>query len=207
MGASIGVQQQQLLQPHDATSITAVLPCALLGRILGTCGLWGDSTAGWSVCREWRDVMVQDPGAVAAALLSRKAGRLAPTLYMATRHGHVGVVLALLSSAGAQVDMACTDHGSSSLHVAACLGHVGLVRALLAAGARVDCTTVDRGASPLYLAAREGHLEVVCALLAAGARVDLATTARGASPLLMAAHNGHLEVVRVLLAAGAQVGT
>ena len=122
------------------------------------CGLWDDSRlragvyAGWSVCRAWRDAMTQDPGAVAEALLSHKASSLASALYTVVKHGHVGVVLALLAADGAHVDMACTSCGASPLWLASMYGHVDLVRALLSAGALVNLTTTDKSTSPLLMA-------------------------------------------------------
>ena len=192
-------------QQQATATITDVLPGALLGCILGKCGLWGDATAGWSVCRAWRDAMEADPCAVAEALLSHKAGRMAPALFAAIKHGSVRVVHALLSAdAGAHVDMGCTEHGSSPLMVAASLGHVELeLLALLSAGARVNL--VRSSTTPLWVASLNGHLEVVRALLSAGALVNLVKADTGASPLYAASQGGHVEVVRALLSAGAQV--
>ena len=198
------------MKQQEEASITAVLPQPVLGRTLGMCGLWGSSSAGWSVCRAWRDAMMQDPANVAQALLLRKAG-LAPALRIATEHGHVAVVLVLLSGAPVDpgecneappVDTVVTELGDSSLCLASKMGHVELVRALLSAGAQVDYPGED-GHSPLCLATDEGHVEVVRTLLSAGA---LALEEDGGHEALFGGCScGNMELVRTLLAAGARV--
>jgi len=61
-------------------------------------------------------------------------------------------------------------HGeATALHHAASLGHVGAVRALLAAGAAVDART-RYGSSPLHYAAHWGFCAAAAALLEHGAR-------------------------------------
>ena len=214
--------QDQPTQQHGATED---LPQALLACILGMAGLWGSSTAGWSVCRAWKDAMMQNLGAVAEALALKRGG-VSTALFSATRHGHAGVVAALLS-AGAEVDGVWNFLGFKQewddtwpLWVASRNGHVEVVRTLLAAGAAVDllrpCVTpllwrhmnrpgTDGGTSPLWVASRFCHVEVVRALLLAGAQVDLARTADNTSPLWVASQYGHVEVVHDLPAAGAAV--
>ena len=49
--------------------------------------------------------------------------------------------------------------GCTPLHVAAAVGHAGVVRALLAHGARASALD-PRGSTPLHAAALHAHLEV-----------------------------------------------
>ena len=130
--------QDQPKQHHGATED---LPQAVLARILGMAGLWGSNTAGWSVCREWNDAMMQNPGAVAEAL-ALKHGGLSTALLSAARHGRAGVVAALLSI-GAEVDGVWyigykEEVWTWPLWVASRNGHVEVVHTLLSAGAQVD---------------------------------------------------------------------
>ena len=49
------------------------------------------------------------------------------------------------------------------------MGHLTIVRELVAAGASVDQAAEEDGGTPLIMAAQDGHLEVVHALVEAGA--------------------------------------
>ena len=96
-------------------------------------------------------------------------------------------------------------HGTTSLYVASCEGHLEVVRLLLEANADKDKAT-DAGTTSLCAASRAGHLEVVRLLLEAEADKDKAAE-NGTTALHVASHEGHLEVVRVLLAANADKDT
>ena len=201
-------------QPEPA--LTEDLPEALLARILGMAGLWGSSTAGWSVCQAWNNAMMQNPGAVAEALVQRHGGDLSAALLTATMHGRAVVVRALLT-AGADVDTAWTpqqvppaDVGilmcmffsgnplpTTPLWLASKRGHLEVVRVLLAAGATVDSLSSYPTTSPLWARAMGEAL----ARALVGATPDLVKTVYGSSPLWAASHAGHVEVVRALLAA------
>lgn len=95
------------------------------------------------------------------------------------------------------------SYGISLLYIAACQGHLDVVKALIAAGANLN-QQADKGISSLFIAAQQGHLDVVNALIAAGADVFL-NREDGCSPLVMAVQMGHIEVVKLLIAAGADV--
>jgi uncharacterized protein len=96
--------------------------------------------------------------------------------------------------------------GNTALGLAACGGHLAVVRALLAAGAAADSRN-RLGCTPLFLAAAGGHADVVSELIAAGATVDAASSAACGcrTALFWAAGRGHKDAVTVLLAAGASV--
>ena len=73
------------------------------------------------------------------------------------------------------------SNGTSPLYASCHNGHMGVVRALLAAGAKVDLQDND-GCTALYIACQNGHVNVVQTLLSAGAQANLQRNT-GASPL------------------------
>lgn len=90
---------------------------------------------------------------------------------------------------------------ASPLHMAACSGHLEVVRLLCDSGC--DKNQADgTGATPLHIASCRGHSDVVKLLCAAGADKDRADRS-GATPLHIAACVGHPTVVEVLCEAGA----
>ena len=132
-------------------------------------------------------------------------------LYIASEHGHLAVVQALLA-AGADTEAKSQDawavQNSSSwegdqaaLYAASSNGHLAVVQALLAAGADKDVKEKG-GRTALHEASWAGHLAVVQELLAAGADKD-ANEQDGRTALHEASRAGHLAVVQALLAAGA----
>jgi ankyrin repeat protein len=118
--------------------------------------------------------------------------------------------VALLMARGADAGAPGPD-GSSALHVAAQLGRVGAVTALLAgADAAVAARLAQRdskGRQPLYVAAEKGHAAVASLLLARGADVEAPREDAKLKfpPLYTAAAGGHLAAVKALVAAGAKV--
>ncbi|MEM6326229.1 MAG: ankyrin repeat domain-containing protein, partial [Bacteroidota bacterium] len=115
-------------------------------------------------------------------------------------------VIAALVAGGAEAG-AVTASGQPPLKVAADIGRLGAVEALLASGASPESTTTRPflGMEPLHWAATGGHAEIVRVLLAAGASPTITTNATmgyGYNALGFAIHHGHTEAVRVLLDAG-----
>eukprot|EP00753_Platysulcus_tardus_P004221 PLAT12525.33.p1 GENE.PLAT12525.33~~PLAT12525.33.p1 ORF type:complete len:899 (-),score=435.88 PLAT12525.33:1405-4101(-) len=95
-----------------------------------------------------------------------------------------------------------TAEDGTALCMAANVGCVNIMEALIAAGADVNATTEDKR-SPLYLAAAGGFLDAVELLLGIEAvELDLASTS-GKTPLFIAAERGLTQVVKLLLDAGA----
>ena len=128
--------------------------------------------------------------------------RLPIDLWDASQRGDLVRVKSLLE-VNVPVDGTRWHRGATPLFVASEMGHLAVVRELLAKGAEVDAAE-NHGATPLYVASKLGHSEVARELLLKGADVDAAAH-DGYTPLLIASKNSHLAVVRVLLAKGAKV--
>ena len=100
------------------------------------------------------------------------------------------------------------SRGYSPLHIAADLGLLGIVVALLDGGADPSIGTPEDGKgtgcgiTPLHFAANAGHLDVVTALLGSGADPNMVDF-WGATALHEAAEKGHAEVLSALLDSGA----
>ena len=90
------------------------------------------------------------------------------------------------------------------LHVVAQNGHLGCLKALIAAGADVDAAVEGPGDTPLYLTAAKGHLDCSIALIGAGANVN-AKRNSGDAALYIAAQKGHLQCMKLLIDKGAAV--
>jgi uncharacterized protein len=85
------------------------------------------------------------------------------------------------------------------LHIAAGVGDVVAVEALLRGGADPSSLEPDCGASPLHLAAQAGSPAVGQALLDAGAFLNLRTPVRGLTPLMSAVWYRNPAMVEFLL--------
>jgi ankyrin repeat protein len=144
------------------------------------------------------------------ALVRHRERRLAPALAAvfvvacgaasapeAASEGRAAVLEALAS--GAAID-ARDSSGRTALAVAAEIGDVDAVAALLERGASADLAAPD-GSTPLHRAVRERHLPCVRALLPATAR-DAVAGLRRRTALHDAVLNGDEDVVRALLSAG-----
>jgi ankyrin repeat protein len=93
--------------------------------------------------------------------------------------------------------------GDSPLGLAAELGNVEIVEALVDAGCNVEWGGFVEP-SPLCLAAFEGNTDVVQFLIEKQAKLN-SKDADGFTPLMSAAANGHLEIVKLLIEAGAKI--
>jgi ankyrin repeat protein len=146
------------------------------------------------------------PGVI--ALLIAKGARLnAPTadrhpLLLAIRARRTEAVSQLLDK-GAKAYI--QDHQWSALMMAAFIGDIGIVNALLSKDPNINSAN-DDGVTALMFAASAGHTPVVQALVSKGAAID-AKDGAGLTALMLAANNGHTQTTRVLLAAGAEPGT
>ena len=113
----------------------------------------------------------------------------------------------LAIAAGADTGLVTSPYQGTALIAAAHLGHVEVVRALIAGGAPLDHVN-NLGWTALIEAIVLGdggprHTAIVADLIAAGADLDLADS-NGARPLAMARGRGYTEIARLLEAAGAR---
>ena len=109
-------------------------------------------------------------GACQAVGVDIRAKEGGTPLHLASSHGHLKVVTALLE-AGSDVNVRDND-GDTPLHSSVWMGRLDIVNALLKAGADVNAQD-DHGITPLYYGLQENHVEVVAALVKAGADVNV----------------------------------
>jgi uncharacterized protein len=104
-------------------------------------------------------------------------------------------------AAGEDVDTTESQHGNTTLMLAAYHNRTNVVSALIRAGATVDARDTE-GNTALMKAAWAGATEAARQLIAAGADVDVVEI-NGMTPLMIAAFHGRLDIVRLLVDAGA----
>jgi ankyrin repeat protein len=129
------------------------------------------------------------------------ANKLGDTpLHEAVRNRCVAVVQALLAVGSIEVNARDRSNRSTPLHLAALMGHVEVVQALIQKGANINAKNKnDR--TPLHLAAFKGHVDIVNVLLAVGSiEVNARDRSNRSTPLHWAAFEGHVDIVNVLLA-------
>ena len=120
--------------------------------------------------------------------------------------GDVEMVRMVIAS-GADAGLTTSPYDGTALIAAAHLGHVEVVRALIAGKAPLDHVN-NLGWTALIEAIVLGdggarHVAIVRALVEGGANVNLADR-DGATPLRLAIRRGYADIVRVLKRAGAQ---
>lgn len=116
-------------------------------------------------------------------------------------------MLKLALASGANARAVTSPYDGTALIAAAHLGHVEVVKALIAAKAPLDHIN-NLGWTALIEAIVLGdggkrHTEIVKALIAAGANVNIADR-DGARPLKLARGRGHTAIAKLLEAAGAR---
>jgi cytohesin len=145
--------------------------------------------------------------AVVEVLLTRAAlpqDQMDKALHRAAQIGNVRIAVKLLM-AGASLNSHLRDRsqfGDTPLFAAAALGHIDLVRELLAAGADPNIRG-EGGGTPLLTAVDEEHAEIVQLLLAKGA-APMAQNDLGLTPLILAYKRGNMRLLDLMLQAGAQ---
>ena len=129
-----------------------------------------------------------------------------PLLFSLLLNTAVDGVVEQLLKAGADVNKALTDDGTTPLHVVAEQGFGVMAEMLLKSGADVNKARTDSGTTPLYEAALWGGTDMVKQLLHAGADPN-AEKSRGRhrTPLGAASFKGYSRICSLLLEAGANV--
>ena len=116
-------------------------------------------------------------------------------------------MLKLVLAGGAKPGQTTSPYDGTALIAAANLGHVEVVRTLIAAGAPLDhVNNLNWTALIESIVLGDGgpdHIACLKALIDAGADVNIAD-GNGFSPLRLAERNGYDEMVRLLKAAGAK---
>jgi ankyrin repeat protein len=147
-------------------------------------------------------VLVETAGVDLNAALTDGVSAGVTPLFVAAQDNRLDVVT-LLIAAGADVNKARANDGSTPLHKAAQHIHAGVVSVFIeTVGVDLNAALTDGelvGVTPLFVAAQDNRLDVVTLLIAAGADVNKATGDDGYTPLHKAARNGHAGVVSVLI--------
>jgi len=116
-------------------------------------------------------------------------------------------MLKLVLESGAKAGQMTSPYDGTALIAAAHLGHVDVVKALIAAGAPLDhVNNLNWTALIESIVLGDGgsnHVACLTALIEAGADVNIAD-GNGVSPLQLAERHGFDEMVRLLKAAGAK---
>ena len=153
----------------------------------------------------------------ASSGLDKEYGRISP-LWLASAAGHEGTVDLLLANAGKDKKVLANlanGHGVTPLIAAACLGHAGVIKKLVAAGADIDHETyvVDHGAgvpaggaTAVHVACWHARDAALDALIELGANIDH-TDFKGHTPLFVCVVKTDVPMAFKLLKAGAKVTT
>ena len=116
-------------------------------------------------------------------------------------------MLKLVLASGAKAGQMTSPYDSTALIASAHLGHVEVVRTLIAAGAPLDhVNNLNWTALIESIVLGDGgpnHIACLTALVDAGADVNIAD-GNGVTPLRLAQRHGYDEMVRILKAAGAK---
>ncbi|KAI9745856.1 MAG: hypothetical protein M1818_000537 [Claussenomyces sp. TS43310] len=97
-------------------------------------------------------------------------------------------------------DFCPAGHSNTSLHLAASLGLIAIVNALLTLGHEAEGISLnEEHQTPLILAAREGHTDVVLALCQSGLGSVARQDARGRDAVMEASCGGHDTCLQILL--------
>jgi ankyrin repeat protein len=116
-------------------------------------------------------------------------------------------MLKLILASGAKAGQMTSPYDGTALIAAAHLGHVEVVRTLIAAGAPLDhVNNLNWTALIESIVLGDGgpnHIACLTALVDAGADVNIAD-GNGVTPLRLAQRHGYDEMVRILKAAGAK---
>ncbi|CAM8942149.1 unnamed protein product [Rhodiola kirilowii] len=139
-----------------------------------------------------------DPASISDLMsLQNEAGET--LLYIAAEGNLVEVFGYLLGFCDVEVVKIRSRSDMNAFHVAAKLGHLGIVKQLLDAWPEL-CTICDlTNTSPLYTAAVKNHLDIVRAILDVDAITIRIVRKNGKTSLHTAARYGYLDMVKLLI--------
>lgn len=125
-------------------------------------------------------------------------GDMVARLVAAARENNLTEAMLVLPF-GADPNTVDSVSGLSVLMIAACRGHIEMVKALLQASANPNWVDRKSGSSALHKACQGGHFEIVQLLVTAGAFVDLQAATTGHTPLVEAIWFKSDVIVELLL--------
>ncbi|XP_020587774.1 ankyrin repeat-containing protein At5g02620-like [Phalaenopsis equestris] len=128
-------------------------------------------------------------------------------LYVASERGHAEVVREILKVSDVQSAAIKANNSFDAFHIAAKLGHCGLLKELLHSFPSLAMTTSSSNATALDTAATQGHVEIVNLLLETDVSLVKIARNNGKTALHSAARMGHVEVVRSLLTKDPDIGS
>ena len=179
-----------------------VLAALLIGRLASAAA---EETAGEPSALACNDFRASAARVLASAPDALQVNNL---LFEASRKGCVGALDALFKAGASR--LARDRGGNTALSIAAKMGRLPVVKALLDSAAPGDAAQLDRanveGATPLIQAALANRGEVARRLIIAGAQVDAADK-QGETALSAAAFNANVELASLLLARKARPDT
>jgi ankyrin repeat protein len=166
----------------------------------------GQKFGGYMNMRAWirglfHPAVVRAAVVMLAALGWSSSGFCGP-IHEAAQQGDVAAATALLQN-NSRLAFSKDEDGDTPLHLAARMGHIDMVKLLVAH--KADVNAKDRiDDTPLHLAALDGHAEVVELLL--GDRADVnAKDSDSNTPLHLAARTGQVDVAKLLVAHKAEI--
>uniref|UniRef100_A0A5B7C390 PGG domain-containing protein n=1 Tax=Davidia involucrata TaxID=16924 RepID=A0A5B7C390_DAVIN len=139
-----------------------------------------------------------DPASVSTLMaLQNDAGETA--LYIAAENNFQEIFSHLLKFCDRQIVMLRSKSDMDAFHVAAKLGHLGIVKELLGLWPELCMSCDSSNTSPLYSAAVKDHLDVVNAILDADAGSIRIVRKNGKTSLHTAARYGLFRIVKALM--------
>ena len=139
-------------------------------------------------------------GGCDAEQVNAREGEDGPSpLDIASRHGHVDIMKALLKG---RADVNLENSKGTALHAAVAGKQCAAINVLVDAGGNMHATSVPRCYHPIHLACEIGSVEVLETLLKHGADIEKTAICPRNRPMNVAAKHGHTDVVVALLAAG-----
>ncbi len=125
------------------------------------------------------------------------------TVYDAAESGDIERLNKVLVSHSHLIDVCNQRYNNRTpLHIAACMGHVFVIEALVQSGSKAIDIPNKYGCTPMYIAAHQGHVLVIELLVRLGSTAIDTPDNDSWPPMLIAARNGHASVIETLVRLG-----
>lgn len=132
-------------------------------------------------------------------LMAAQSESGATALYIAAEHNFIEVFDYLIKFCDVEIVKIRSKSDMNAFHVAAKLGHLGMVKELLGLWPELCGVCDSTNTSPLYSAAVKGHLDVVNAILNADASCIRIVRKNGKTALHTAVRYGLIDIVKALI--------